>query len=118
MIEDALNDIYEELGSGHRECVYHKALEYELRTRGIPYECEVVVPLLYKGSFLSHMRLDLVVDKTTIVELKATRSLKEDDSAQISRYMKTTGMQNGILVNFGAYELEVKHFTPKVYSVC
>jgi GxxExxY protein len=47
------------------------------------------------------MRLDLLVDKTTIVELKATKSLKDDDSAQLKRYMKTTGIPKGLLVNFG-----------------
>ena len=100
-LETIVNDIYKELGHGHRECVYHRAFELELRMRNIPYECEVVVPLFYKGHFLSHLRLDLVVDKRYIVELKATKSLKDDDSAQLRRYMLTTGIPKGLLVNFG-----------------
>ncbi len=94
-------DIYKELGPGHRECVYHRAFELELRLSNIPYECEVVVPLFYKGQFLSHLRLDLVVNKSTIVELKATKSLKDDDVTQLKRYMEATRIQNGLLVNFG-----------------
>lgn len=100
-LETIVKDIYKELGHGHRECVYHRAFELELRMMNIPYECEVVVPLFYKGHFLSHLRLDLVVDKTYIVELKATRALKNDDTAQLRRYMKATGIPKGLLVNFG-----------------
>lgn len=99
-LRNIVNDIYKELGPGHRECVYHRAFEYELRTRWIDYECEVVVPLFYKGHFISHMRLDLVIAKTYIVELKATKSLKDEDTSQLRRYMKATGIPKGLLVNF------------------
>lgn len=98
-------DIYKELGPGHRECVYHRAFEIELRSSNIPYECEVVVPLFYKGQFLSHLRFDLVVDKSIIVELKSTKALKDDDSAQLRRYMETSRIPKGLLVNFGSCEL-------------
>lgn len=104
-LRNIVNDIYKELGPGHRECVYHRAFEYELRTRWIDYECEVVVPLFYKGHFISHMRLDLVISKTYIVELKATKSLKDEDTAQLKRYMKATGIPKGLLVNFWSGEL-------------
>lgn len=94
-------DIYKELGPGHRECVYHRAFELELRNANIPYECEVVVPLFYKGQFLSHLRFDLVVSKSIIVELKSTKTLKDDDSAQLRRYMEASGIPTGLVVNFG-----------------
>lgn len=100
-IRDIAKEIYKELGLGHRECVYHRAFEFELRSRGIPYECEVVVPLFYKGNFLSHMRLDLVVDKKAIVELKAIKTIKDDEVQQLKRYMSLTGIPTGFLVNFG-----------------
>lgn len=100
------SEIYKELGPGHRECVYHRAFEIELRSRGIPYECEVVVPLFYKGQFLSHLRIDLIVDKRCIIELKATKSLKEEDVSQIERYLETTGLTEGYLVNFGTFEVK------------
>lgn len=108
--EEISKEIYAELGPGHRECVYHRAFELELRARGIHYECEVVVPIFYKGSFLSHMRLDLVVDRSTIVELKAIRAIKDEEIQQLKRYMQTTGLAKGVLVNFGTTgQLEVKH---------
>lgn len=105
-------DIYEQLGPGHRECVYHRAFELELRMRGIPYECEVVVPLFYKGAFLSHIRIDLLVEKSTIVELKAIRALKDEESAQIKRYMNVLNCaKRGYLINFGSPNgVEIRSF--------
>lgn len=99
-LQNIVNEIVKELGPGHRECVYHRAFEIELRNRWINYECEVVVPVFYKGHFISHLRLDLVIAKTYIVELKATKSLKDDDVSQLKRYMKATGIPKGLLVNF------------------
>lgn len=117
-IGNIVNDIYKELGPGHRECVYHRAFELELRNRCIDYECEVVVPLFYKGQFLSHLRLDLVVAKKYIVELKATRALKDDDVAQLRRYMNTTCIPNGLLVNFGhPNSCELRHETLEIIDV-
>ena len=107
-VEPIVKEIYEHIGSGQRECVYHKALEFELRAAGIPYECEVVVPFYYKGHFLSHFRLDLVVDKKCIIELKATKGLKEDDTNQLKRYIKATNIPQGILINFGENKYEIK----------
>lgn len=113
VLENISREIFRELGPGHRECVYHRALEIELRNASIPYECEVVVPLFYKGEFLSHIRLDLVVAKKTIVELKANKSLREEDTQQITRYMTATGIPRGFLVNFGGgSDIEFKKFLP------
>lgn len=102
VIRNIAKEVYSELGPGHRENVYHKAFEIELRNIGIPYECEVVVPLFYKGQFISCVRLDLVVSKTVIVELKAIKSLKDEDAQQLKRYMKNTGKSFGYLINFGS----------------
>lgn len=100
-LRNIANDIYKELGYGHRECVYHRAFELELRMRAIPYECEVVVPLFYKGHFLSHVRIDLLVNKNTIIELKAIKSIKDDELNQLKRYLESTGIKNGYVMNFG-----------------
>ena len=104
-------EIFKELGPGHRECVYHRAFEMELRNRGIPYECEVVVPIYYKGQFLSHMRLDLVVNKDTIIELKAVKNIKDEEVQQLNRYLKATGLKNGYLINFGPDDVQIKQVT-------
>lgn len=106
-MEEIAQEIYKELGPGHRECVYHKAFEIELRNRCINYECEVVVPIMYKGQFLSHMRLDLVVNKNIVIELKALKGIKEEEVQQLERYLKATGMKKGFLINFGSSDIKV-----------
>lgn len=113
MEQEIAEEIYRELGgAGHRECVYHRAFELELRARGIPYECEVVVPIFYKGNFLSHLRIDLLVNKTTIVELKAIRSIKDEEIQQVKRYLHSTGLAEGVLINFGNPSgVEIKRVT-------
>ena len=100
-MEEIAHDIYRELGVGHRENVYHKAFEVELRLRCIPYECERVIPVIYKEHVVSYMRLDLVVDGKSIIELKATKSLKDDDEFQLRRYLSATSIDDGYLINFG-----------------
>lgn len=107
-LEEIAREIYKELGPGHRECVYHRAFEIELRNAGIPYECEVVVPLYYKNQFISHMRLDLVVSKNMIIELKSVKSIKDDEIQQLNRYLKTTGNEYGFLINFGPESVDVR----------
>ena len=110
-MEIIAQEIYNELGPGHRECVYHRAFEMELRNRGTPYECEVVIPIFYKGQFLSHMRLDLVVDKNIIVELKAIKNIKDEEVQQLKRYLKATQFDEGYLINFGPEEVQIKRVT-------
>lgn len=106
-MEDLAKEIYTELGPGHRECVYHRAFEMELRNNNIKYECEVVVPIYYKGQFLSHMRLDLVVEKSIIIELKAVKNIKEEEIQQLKRYLKATRFQTGYLINFGPEDVQI-----------
>jgi GxxExxY protein len=112
MIDSIAREIFEELGTGHRECVYHRAFEIELRNRSINYECEVVVPIFYKGQFLSHMRLDLVVEKNTVIELKTVKNIKEEEIQQLKRYLKATNMSVGYLINFGHDGVDVKKIEP------
>lgn len=111
-MHEIFNQVFTELGKGHRETVYQKALEVELRLRGIPYECERVLPITYKGHVVSYMRMDLVVDGNTIIELKSIKSLKDGDECQLRRYLTYSNLKEGYLVNFSTEgEIEVKHLT-------
>lgn len=100
MDEDIFYEVSKELGKGHRENVYQKAIEVELRMRGIPYECEVVIPVKYKDHVISHMRMDIVVDGLYVLELKAIRALKDGDECQLRRYLENSVYDIGYLVNF------------------
>lgn len=108
-IPSIICEVSKELGHGHRENVYQKAIEVELRIRGIPYECERVVPIKYKDHVISHMRMDLVIDGLVVIELKSIKHLKDGDECQLRRYLENSEYDEGYLVNFcidGGYELK------------
>ena len=86
---------------GFLERVYQDALEYEFRERGIPYEREKKIQIMYKGKPLGEpYRADFVCYGKIIIELKAVKTLEDTHYAQILNYLKATKMKLGILVNF------------------
>lgn len=100
-IRGALFAVHKELGSGFLERVYQDALEYEFKERGIPYERERKIQIMYKGKPLGEpYRADFVCYGKIIVELKAVKTLEDAHYAQILNYLKATKMKLGILVNF------------------
>lgn len=107
-IRDIISEVSYSLGRGHREVVYQRAIEVELRIRGIPYECERIAPIRYKDHVISHMRMDLIIDGRIVIELKSIKSLKDGDECQLTRYLKHSEYDEGYLVNFstdGGYEI-------------
>jgi hypothetical protein len=99
-IESVAGSIYDALGPGYSECVYHRAFEVSLRKLGIPYETERIVPITFDEHVIGNLRIDLIVDGTIIVELKAISKLNEAAKIQAKNYLKLTGLQKAILVNF------------------
>jgi GxxExxY protein len=92
--------IFEKLGPGYSERVYHNAFEVELRMRGIQYETEKILPVVYEGHTVGNLRADIIVDGRTIVELKSVAKLKDEFRNQVRNYIKLTGLDSGYLVNF------------------
>jgi len=90
-LEEAAQEVFDELGGGWSESIYHRALERELSERGIAFHSEATVPVLYKGSPVGRRRPDLfVIDedgKTIIVELKAGSNA---GWAQLEQYIQLT----------------------------
>ena len=94
--------VYNNLGPGFLEAVYQEALELELHERSIPFISQEEITLYYKGKELSKKYIaDIVVDNKIILELKSTTKLTSADYAQLINYLKATGIQLGILLNFG-----------------
>lgn len=107
----AAMEVHSQLGCGFLEAVYHEALEIELGLRRIPYQSEVDLPISYKGSVLAtYYRADLICYDTVVVELKALSKLGGAEQAQMINYLKATGLETGLLLNFGAPSLEYKRF--------
>ena len=103
-------DVYNSLGPGYNEVVYHRALEVAFRINSIEYQSEVTVPVLYKGFNIGHSRIDLLV-KDIIIELKAVAHLNNDSIIQIRNYMKTVSIAQGLVINFSQKNslLELKY---------
>ena len=94
-------DVYNELGGGFLESVYHGAMTIALEQAGLKVEREVAVPVLFRGRSVGDYRADLLVEKKVIVELKAVRILEPSHEAQLHHYLRATNVEVGLLFNFG-----------------
>jgi GxxExxY protein len=103
--------VWNSLGPGYSERVYHNAFEVALRMNSVCYETERIIPIFFQGHNVGNLRADLVIDQCIIVELKSVAKLKEENRNQIKNYMKLMKLNTGILVNFpsvsGPVEIEV-----------
>ena len=93
-------EVHRRLGPGFLESVYEEALCIELKLRGIPFERQVYRDIDYKGHSVGEGRMDLLVDKWLVVELKAFDGLAPIHSAQVISYLKATGYRLALLINF------------------
>lgn len=101
VIVDAAFQVHKELGPGLLESVYETCLAYDLGQRGIKVESEVVLPIIYKEVHLdAGLRLDMLVEKLVIVELKAAEATIPLFDAQLLTYLKLTQKRLGLLINF------------------
>ena len=93
--------VYNELGYGFLESVYHKARIIGLREAGLRVEEEVPVPVSFHGVSVGDFRADLLVEDRVLLELKAVRLLDKAHEAQLLHYLKATPIEVGRLLNFG-----------------
>jgi len=93
------------LGPGLLESIYEEALCHEFSQRGIHFEKQVPIELVYKGHVIHGQRIDLLVEKEFIVEIKALQNLPEVATAQLLSYLKASRLKRGLLINFGERKL-------------
>ena len=107
----AAMEVHNQLGCGFLEAVYQEALELELVARGIPFRPQVELPLSYKGRALkTYYRADFICFDGVIVEVKALTQLGPIEEAQVINYLKATGFEIGLLLNFGRPSLQYKRY--------
>ena len=111
--EHLINDILEAalavhscLGCGFMESIYGRALATELRKRDLRIEREKLIKIWYGSHVVGKHLLDLVVNETVIVELKAARGIIPVHTAQLTSYHHATGYLAGVILNFGRPELQ------------
>jgi len=100
-------EVHKELGPGFQEVVYQRALDLELKARGIEASREEKIPVFYKGAHIDTRRVDFVVEDC-IVEIKARSAFLPEDFIQTLSYLKASRFRIALLINFGAEKLEVK----------
>ncbi len=100
-IVDSAYKVHTALGPGLMESVYEACLCHDLKKRGVPFAKQVSLPIVYDGLRLeSGLRLDLLVDNTVVVELKAVEQMLPVFEAQLLSYLKLTNLRLGFLINF------------------
>lgn len=100
MIEALAEKVYSTLGPGYNECVYHNAMEVLLRQNGIAYETERIVPIPFEGHIIGNLRADIIIDKHTILELKAVKTINDAMECQAKNYLKLLNLTRAYLINF------------------
>jgi GxxExxY protein len=94
-------DVYNELGSGFLESVYSQAYAQVMREEGIPFEREAFLTVLFRGKPVGVCKLDFVVAGVVVIECKAVSSLASIHRGQLLHYLRATGLEVGLLLNFG-----------------
>jgi GxxExxY protein len=100
--------VHKELGPGFLESIYEQALKIELLETNLNFECQREIKIEYHGKEVGTHRLDLVIEKEIIVELKAVKELNDTHFAQLISYLKATELKVGLLLNFAKPTLEIK----------
>ena len=95
-----LFDVYNEGGAGHKEKYYQRAIALALSTNGIAFKREVYIPLRYRQTEIGRYFLDFLVADKIVLEIKRGEHFPPSNIKQIYAYLKATGLQLGILVNF------------------
>jgi GxxExxY protein len=94
-------EVYRELGYGFLEKVYQRAMQVELRLRGLKAEIEQKIQVIFKGNIVGDYQADIFVSDAVLVELKVAKVYNAEDEPQLLNELKATGVKVGLLINFG-----------------
>jgi GxxExxY protein len=103
-------EVIHELGAGFLESVYERALLVALRQKGLSAMAQHPIKVMFRNECVGDFYADLLVEEKVIVELKAVKAIAPEHQAQVINYLNATGIQVGLLINFGNPKLEYKRF--------
>ena len=101
--------VHSHFGPGFLEEVYQNALAGELGKQGLAFAAEVPLSVEYEGVCIGRYQADIIVENRLVLELKAVEALNRKHEAQLVHYLTATGIDDGLLLNFGASSLQCKH---------
>ena len=101
-------EVHRKLGPGYPEYIYHRALIIEFRLQNVRFEGEYDIRIHYKGEQVGVRRVDFLVEKIIPVEIKASSELSDINIAQAKNYLEASGIEIGLLINFGSSSLQFK----------
>ena len=106
-IRGAVFSVRKQLGLGHKENIYHKALEIEFRNVGLKFESEKIIDVFYEGEKVGVYKPDFVVEDKILIELKALPLIGSQEEKQVWNYLKGTRYKLALLINFGYKEAAI-----------
>jgi GxxExxY protein len=104
-------EVINELGAGFLESVYEKAFAIALQDKGLRVKCQHPIHVRFRQRIVGEFYADLFVDEKVIIELRVAKAIAPEHQAQTINYLKATGIEVGLLINFGNPKLEYKRFT-------
>ena len=103
--------VINELGVGFLESVYEKAMVVALEQAGLVEKSQYPIKVMFRGKCVGDFYADILVEDKVVLELKAVKALTPEYQAQIINYLNATGIEVGLLINFGNPTLEYKRLT-------
>ena len=107
-VMDYAMNVRKQLVPGYEEKVYRNALLIEIRKHGIECEAEVPFSVLYDGISVGDYKADIIVEERLVLELKAVEALQKVHEVQLVNYLTATGIDDGLLINFGSQKIGIQ----------
>ncbi len=107
-IVGVLYNVFNQIGGGHRESFYHKAIGVELEDKKIKFESELYHPIYYKEKLIGKIYLDFLIENKVVLEIKRGEIFKPQDIKQVYEYLISKNLKLGILANFTKNKVRYK----------
>ncbi len=109
-VRGAIFEVWKKLGPAFKESVYQKALKIEFTNRGIPFESQKQINIIYEEEKIGIYKPDFVINNQILLELKVLPRITMLEEKQIWYYLKGTNYKLALLVNFGSSKLQIKRW--------
>lgn len=107
-IVGCIYEVYNKIGSGFKESVYHNALKIEFNDKNVEFEDQPQLPITYKGKKIGTYVPDFVIEDKIILELKSVEFMPKIFESQLYNYLKGTTYNLGYIVNFGGNKIDIR----------